>query len=63
MKMRRTATSPGNRVAELSETASERLERFVSLQRRAQQLLTASPAGFRRYWERNLRKRSCDARF
>ena len=36
-------------------TPRERLERFVALQRRAEQLLAASPEGYRRYWARNLR--------
>ena len=36
----------------------ERLERFVALQRRARQLLAASPEGYRQYWVRNLRQRS-----
>jgi len=36
----------------------ERLERFVALQRRAMKLLAASPEGYRRYWQRNLRQRS-----
>ena len=33
-------------------TPRERLERFAELQRRAMQLLAASPDGYRRYWER-----------
>jgi len=44
-------------------TPRERLERFVSLQRRARQLLAASPEGYRQYWARNLRQRSIHARF
>jgi hypothetical protein len=43
-------------------TPHERLERFAALQRRAWQLLTASPEGYRRYWERNLRQRSIHAK-
>jgi hypothetical protein len=39
-------------------TPRERLERFVALQRRARQLLAASPEGYRQYWVRNLRQRS-----
>ena len=37
-------------------TPRERLDRFVELQRRAMELLAASPEGYRRYWERNIRK-------
>jgi hypothetical protein len=44
-------------------TPRERLERFVALQRRAMQLLVASPEGYRNYWERNLRKRSIHAKY
>jgi hypothetical protein len=44
-------------------TPRERLERFVALQRRAMQLLAASPDGYRRYWERNLRQRSIHAEY
>ena len=44
-------------------TPRERMERFAELQRRAMQLLAASPDGFRHYWERNLRQRSVDARY
>ena len=44
-------------------TPRERLERFVALQRRAWQLLTASPEGYRQYWLRNLRQRSIHAKF
>ena len=44
-------------------TPRERLERFVVLQRRAMQLLTASPEGYRHYWERNLRHRSIHAKY
>jgi len=43
-------------------TPRQRLERFVELQRRAMQLLAASPDGYRRYWERNLRQRCTDAK-
>jgi hypothetical protein len=43
-------------------TPRQRLERFVELQRRAMQLLAASPDGYRRYWERNLRQRCADAK-
>jgi len=39
-------------------TPRERLERFAVLQRRARQLLVASPEGYRRYWARNLRQRT-----
>lgn len=35
----------------------ERLERFVELQRRANQLLALSSDGVRRFFERNLRQR------
>ncbi|NLE38646.1 MAG: hypothetical protein GX621_11530 [Pirellulaceae bacterium] len=38
-------------------TARERLERFAALQRRAAELLAASPEGYRQYWIRNLRER------
>lgn len=41
----------------------ERLERFAELQKRAMQLLEASPEGYRRYWERNLRQRSIHAKY
>jgi hypothetical protein len=41
----------------------ERLERFVALQRRAMQLLAASPEGYRHYWEGNLRQRSIRVKF
>ena len=44
-------------------TPRERLERFVALQRRATQLLAASPEGYRRYWARNLRQRSIHAKY
>ncbi|MCE9557305.1 MAG: hypothetical protein K8T91_28485 [Planctomycetes bacterium] len=44
-------------------TPRERMERFAELQRRAMQLLAASPDGFRHYWQRNLRQRSVDARY
>jgi hypothetical protein len=44
-------------------TPRERLERYVELQRRAMQLLAASPDGYRRYWERNLRQRSIHVKF
>jgi hypothetical protein len=44
-------------------TPHERLKRFVALQRRAMQLLVASPEGYRNYWERNLRKRSIHAKY
>ncbi|HPA20913.1 MAG TPA: hypothetical protein PLU30_24405 [Verrucomicrobiae bacterium] len=36
---------------------AERMERFSHLQQRAFALLRASPEGWRRYWERNLKKR------
>jgi hypothetical protein len=44
-------------------TQRERLERFVALQRRAVQLLAASPEGYRHYWERNLRQRCIHAKY
>ncbi len=44
-------------------TPCERLERFVALQRRARQLLAASPEGYRQYWVRNLRQRSIHVKF
>ncbi len=44
-------------------TPRERLERFVALQRRAAQLLAASPDGYRHYRERNLRQRSIHVKF
>ena len=44
-------------------TPRERLERFAALQRRAMQLLAASPEGYRRYWTRNLRQRSIHAEY
>jgi hypothetical protein len=44
-------------------TPRERLERFAALQSRAMQLLAASPEGYRRYWERNLRQRSIHAKY
>jgi hypothetical protein len=44
-------------------TPRERLERFAALQRRAMQLLVASPEGYRRYWARNLRQRSIHAKY
>jgi hypothetical protein len=39
------------------------MERFAVLQRRAMELLAASPNGYRHYWQRNLRQRCVDARF
>ncbi|MCX6997345.1 MAG: hypothetical protein NTV49_09715 [Kiritimatiellaeota bacterium] len=39
------------------------LLRFVPLQRRANQLLAASPEGYRQYWARNLRQRRINAKF
>ena len=44
-------------------TPRERLERFAALQRRAMQLLAASPEGYRRYWARKLRQRSIHAKY
>jgi len=44
-------------------TPRERLARFVGLQERAMQLLAASPDGYRRYWERNLRRRRTDVKY
>lgn len=44
-------------------TPRQRLEHFAELQRRAMQLLVASPDGYRRYWERNLRQRSIHAKY
>ncbi|HLA84636.1 MAG TPA: hypothetical protein VJL29_07570 [Thermoguttaceae bacterium] len=44
-------------------TPRERLERFAALQRRAAQLLAASPEGYRQYWTRNLRQRSIHEKF
>jgi hypothetical protein len=44
-------------------TPRERLERFIALQRRAMQLLAASPEGYRHYWERNLHQRSIHAKY
>jgi hypothetical protein len=44
-------------------TPQERLERFVKLQRLGWELLIASPCGYRRFWERNLRQRRIHARF
>jgi len=44
-------------------TPQERLQRFVELQRRANQLLAASPEGIRRFIERNLRQRRIHAHF
>ncbi len=44
-------------------TPRERLERFAALQRRAMQLLAASPEGYRHYWQRNLCQRSIHARY
>lgn len=44
-------------------TPRERLERFAALERRAMQLLAASPEGYRHYWERNLRQRSIHAKY
>src|SRR5690242_1952152 len=43
-------------------TLSERMERFAVLQKRAMELLAASPDGYRRYWERNIRKRAIDGK-
>jgi hypothetical protein len=39
------------------------LERFAVVQRRAMELLAASPEGYRRYWERNLRQRAIHAKY
>ena len=44
-------------------TPRELLERFAKLQKRAMELLAASPDGYRRYWERNLRQRSIHAKY
>ena len=44
-------------------TPTQRLERFADLQRRAVRLLTASPDGYRRFWERNLRQRRIHGSF
>ena len=44
-------------------TPRERLKRFGALQRRAMQLLAASPESYRRYWARNLRQRSIHAKY
>jgi hypothetical protein len=44
-------------------TPRERLESFVTLQRRATQLLAASPEGHRQYWVRNLRQRSIHVKY
>jgi hypothetical protein len=44
-------------------TPRERLERLAELQRRAMQLLAASPEGYRQYWARNLRQRSIHAEY
>jgi hypothetical protein len=52
---------PSQDIARL--TPRERLERFAALERRAMQLLAASPEGYRRYWERNLRQRSIHAKY
>jgi hypothetical protein len=56
--------SEGHRTSEdaLRLTPRQRLERFAELQRRAMRLLAASPDGYRRYWERNLRQRRTDAK-
>jgi hypothetical protein len=63
MKMDPT-TEDRRRLQEIARlTPRERLERFVALQRRAMQLLAASPEGYRNYWERNLRKRSIHAKY
>jgi hypothetical protein len=50
MKVQRQPTTP-----------TQRLERFVALQRRAARILAASPDGYRRFWERNLRQRRIHA--
>ena len=42
-------------------TPQERLERFVELQRRANQLLAMSPEGVRRFFARNLKQRRIHA--
>jgi hypothetical protein len=42
---------------------AERMERFAALQKRAFALLAASPEGYRRFWERNLRKRRIHGSF
>jgi hypothetical protein len=44
-------------------TPRERLERFITLQRRAVELLAASPEGYRQYWARNLRQRSVHVKY
>jgi hypothetical protein len=59
-----STTEDRRRLQEISRlTPRERLERFVVLQRQAMQLLAASPEGYRRYWERNLRQRSIHAKY
>ena len=42
-------------------TPQERVDRFVELQRRANQLLALSPEGGRRFFARNLRQRRIHA--
>jgi hypothetical protein len=44
-------------------TPQERLERFAVLQRRAMELLRASPEGYREFVRRNHRKRAIDAKY
>jgi hypothetical protein len=42
---------------------AKRMARFAALQKQAFALLTASPEGYRRFWQRNLRKRRVHASF
>jgi len=63
MKMDLTAEDRRRSQDTVCLTPRERLERFVALQRRAMQLLAASPEGYRHYWERILRQRSIHAKY
>lgn len=46
-----------------ASSPAERMARFAALQKRAFALLAASPEGYRRFWRRNLQKRSVHASF
>jgi hypothetical protein len=46
-----------------ASSPAARMARFAALQKHAFALLAASPDGYRRFWERNLRKRRIHASF
>jgi hypothetical protein len=59
---REPQTRPPSVREALTLTPAERMARFERLQREAFALLTASPDGYRRFWQRNLHQRSVHAR-